>query len=364
MEMAVTAEGVAPASARETLPFKFTATGAEYFRIWIVNLLLTLLTLGIYSAWAKVRRERYFYGSTSLAGSAFEYHGQPVQILKGRLIALAALALYSVASQIWPLAPFVLLPVLALAVPWVIVRSRMFQMQMSSWRNIRFRFHGTYGGAMAAYIGWALVAVFTLYLMLPHLLYKRVKFLISQTSFGSQRVGFEKTVGPYYKLYYVTLLLGLGTMVGVIVLLVIFGMGAGLAGLATGANGKPDPTTTFMLSAASTVLMMLAFLPLFASFERKFVNTTFDGITFGPHRLRCALSTSRLAWIYLTNLLGMIFTLGLFYPWARVRRMQYQFDSMSLETHGSLDTFVAAADSATSATGEELGEFFDVDFGF
>ncbi|MEM9624119.1 MAG: DUF898 family protein, partial [Pseudomonadota bacterium] len=36
----------------------FTGDGTEYFRIWIVNLTLTLLTLGIYSAWAKVRTNR------------------------------------------------------------------------------------------------------------------------------------------------------------------------------------------------------------------------------------------------------------------------------------------------------------------
>ena len=37
-------------------PVRFVGTGSEYFRIWIVNLLLTIVTLGIYSAWAKVRR--------------------------------------------------------------------------------------------------------------------------------------------------------------------------------------------------------------------------------------------------------------------------------------------------------------------
>ena len=51
-------------TATRELPLEFRATGAEYFRIWIVNLLLTIITLGIYSAWAKVRRLRYFYGST------------------------------------------------------------------------------------------------------------------------------------------------------------------------------------------------------------------------------------------------------------------------------------------------------------
>ncbi|MGA3159250.1 MAG: DUF898 family protein, partial [Steroidobacteraceae bacterium] len=49
-------------------PAEFRGEGGEYFRIWIVNLLLTLLTLGIYSAWAKVRKQRYLYSNTSVAG--------------------------------------------------------------------------------------------------------------------------------------------------------------------------------------------------------------------------------------------------------------------------------------------------------
>jgi len=36
--------------------FVFHGTGREYFKIWIVNLVLTIATLGIYAAWAKVRR--------------------------------------------------------------------------------------------------------------------------------------------------------------------------------------------------------------------------------------------------------------------------------------------------------------------
>src|SRR5215468_7546165 len=54
-------------------PVEFTAVTGEYFRIWIVNLALTLVTLGIYSAWAKVRKRRYLYGHTRIAGEGFEY---------------------------------------------------------------------------------------------------------------------------------------------------------------------------------------------------------------------------------------------------------------------------------------------------
>ena len=68
--------------------FAFTGSGSEYFRIWIVNLILSVVTLGIYSAWAKVRRLEYFYRHTRVAGASFDYHGRPLAILKGRIVAV------------------------------------------------------------------------------------------------------------------------------------------------------------------------------------------------------------------------------------------------------------------------------------
>src|SRR5262245_59017915 len=103
--------------------FHFTGDGGEYFRIWIVNLLLSIATLGIYSAWAKVRRQRYFYGNTRLAGSAFEYHARPIQILKGRLIAAFLFIVYLVADQLAPVVAALMAFTFFLFIPWFVVRA-------------------------------------------------------------------------------------------------------------------------------------------------------------------------------------------------------------------------------------------------
>src|SRR5438105_15668074 len=75
-------------AASDIVPLRFTGRAGEYFRIWIVNICLSIVTLGIYSAWAKVRRKRYFYGNTLLGDSAFEYLADPKAILKGRVLVL------------------------------------------------------------------------------------------------------------------------------------------------------------------------------------------------------------------------------------------------------------------------------------
>lgn len=73
---------------------QFTGTATDYFGIWIVNIFLTVLTLGIYSAWAKVRRRRYFQGHTLLEGNGFGYHATGKQIFLGRLLAFGLFALF------------------------------------------------------------------------------------------------------------------------------------------------------------------------------------------------------------------------------------------------------------------------------
>src|SRR5271154_1264459 len=93
-----------PARAPEQV--HFTGTGGEYFGIWIVNLLLTIVTLGIYSAWAKVRRLQYFYRHTEVAGSSFDFHGSAPRILIGRVIAFVMLIAYNYSVRlhsIWTL---------------------------------------------------------------------------------------------------------------------------------------------------------------------------------------------------------------------------------------------------------------------
>ena len=84
-------------------PFKFTGNAVEFFGIWVVNIALTIVSLGIYSAWAKVRTKQYFYGNTLLDHSAFQYLATPVQILKGRIITVLFFGFYYALSAMNPM---------------------------------------------------------------------------------------------------------------------------------------------------------------------------------------------------------------------------------------------------------------------
>lgn len=132
------------------------------FGIWSVNLLLSIITLGIYSAWAKVRTKRYFYGNTFIAGDNFEYHAQPMQILKGRLVAFAAVLVWFVANSLFPIASLLLLLVFYFALPWLLWSNARFDSAMTSFRNVHFSFNGTLQEAYFSFMGRGIGALVAL----------------------------------------------------------------------------------------------------------------------------------------------------------------------------------------------------------
>src|SRR5262249_40979403 len=148
----------------------------EYFRIWIVNLALTVFTLGIYSAWAKVRKKRYFYAHTKIDGDGFEYRGQPLAILKGRLVAVALVGAFYVATNFYPALLALVILVAGVLLPWLIVRSLAFNAYNTAHRNLRLHFRGTYGRCMRILVGWGLFTVFSFGLGYPSLKKRLLQF--------------------------------------------------------------------------------------------------------------------------------------------------------------------------------------------
>jgi uncharacterized membrane protein YjgN (DUF898 family) len=134
-------------AAPSPLVFGFSGSGAEYFRIWIVNLLLTVATFGIYSAWAKTRRLQYFYRNTHLAGASFDFRGNPKAILHGRLLAVALAAAYHYAFGFSATAGAVTVGLLLLGLPFVMRSALRFRLSNTWYRGLPFGFAGGVKGA-------------------------------------------------------------------------------------------------------------------------------------------------------------------------------------------------------------------------
>jgi len=321
-----------------TLPFEFSGHGGEFFRIWIVNILLTILTLGIYSAWAKVRTHRYFYGNTELDGSRFDYLASPLSILKGRLIAMAALLLWVFSDMISIYLTIALVLIFIPLFPWVVVRSMAFRNHNSAYRNLRFAFHGSYGGALKTFILWPLLGVLTLGLLMPYVFYRQQRYLVENSAYGSAPFRFSAGAGDYYW----ASLLAIGLFTGVMIAAALLGM---------------------LFAPLLIVGLVVAYLLVFAFFTVRTVNLRFNHSSLDGVRFESRYETRSYAWLVFTNLLGMMLTLGLFYPWARVRTARYAAGHIETVSETDLDAFIAGEQGKVSSTGQEVGDFFNVDLG-
>ena len=166
----------------KTTPVIFQGKTSEYFGIWIVNLLLSLITLGIYSAWAKVRRKKYFYNNTSIENVGFDYHAKPVSILKGRIIAVIFFAGYGMSASIHPFLPAVFLLIFFIALPWLVVRGSIFNARNTSHRGLRFDFIGTLGQAAKVFIALPILVMPTFGLIFPYVAHQKSQFLVNITA--------------------------------------------------------------------------------------------------------------------------------------------------------------------------------------
>lgn len=326
-----------PAALASRVPFEFHGSGSEYFRIWIVNVLLSILTLGVYSAWAKVRNKQYFYGNTLINDAGFEYLAKPAQILRGRALVGCFFILTSAVSHFFPLANTIVAALFTFLFPWLIVRSLAFNAHNSSWRNIRFGFNATYGEAFKVYILWPLLVPLTLGIMSPYVYYRQKKFAVEHSCYGKTRFTFTATAGEYYRIFMVASLI---SILGVAIL-----------------GGAAVLFTPF------AILALPVYLYVFALFSVKTGNLLYNSSRLGRHRMESAMQVKSYALLVLINTLATAVTLGIFHPWAKVRTMRYKTEHLTLIPAGDLDAFVAGKQKEVTAVGDASGDFLNFDLG-
>ncbi len=340
---------------------EFRGRGREYFRIWVVNVALTVLSLGIYSAWAKVRTQRYFYGNTYVAGHSFEYHASAVRILIGRAIAVALFAGYTMSAIVIPVTIGFWILILGAALPWLANSSIRFNARNTSWRNVRFNFNATYFEAFIAYVVWS-VAALALFFLIPYTRRVHDYFYVNHHRFGGRAFTTQFTAGRIYAIY----LIGFVLIVGILAFL-----GGSIAAVVVLNTRLHDYTKNIQIPIDPGLFPILLSL-LFgtaALFVTSFVATMVTNLAIGSatleggHRLISRASPWRVGWILVTNTLLTLLTLGLYYPFARVRLARYRMSRYALAANGDLDDFTSEALEQQSAIGQEIAGIFDFGFG-
>jgi uncharacterized membrane protein YjgN (DUF898 family) len=340
----------APEPEERQLAFSFNGNAKEYFGIWIVNTVLTILTLGIYSAWAKVRSRQYFYRNTLLEGTSFEYLANPVAVLKGRIIAAIALGIVF-GSQHYSLTLYaVAIGALVLATPWVLVKALAFNARNSAYRNIRFAFTGNTGEAFGLYLQMLLIYVVSCGLGYPYVQWRMTSFIVTRHLYGDLRPHWTTKAGQYYRTY----LFGL--------LLILPAYGILMAMVLSSVKPGGDPSELQRSIMPGLALFYVYLLIPGAFLQARLANLLYGGVELGPHRLECRQSGWELFKLYVVNLLAIVVSLGLLIPWAKVRLAKYRAACLTLHATGPL-TVEKLIDEDASAVGEGLTDLGDFDVG-
>ncbi|MGB0485370.1 MAG: YjgN family protein [bacterium] len=340
------------------LPFEFTGKAREFFGIWLSNLLLSILTLGIYSAWAKVRRRRFFLGHTLIGGHRFDYHADPKVILKGRAIVVSVLVVMSLVSELSTVLSGTSLVLLMLALPWLANRSLRFNARMTSFRNVRFDFSGTYGKSLLAFVLFPLLGLLSLGLLQPFATRYSGRYLAMNYSYGEAKLESDPQLKRLYK----------GFFQAFSIILIPFVVLLGIVAqhdwdLERLVLVPIDGATGWLIDFSPFALIIALYLAFF-HYRAVARNSILGSLSIsGVHQLKSEISGFRLAWIVLSNSLLTLSSFGLLQPWGAVRRWRYETESLQLIPGGSLDEFIGRIQPAEGVIGSEYTDLQDIDVG-
>lgn len=396
----------APAAARQrspeantqTLDIRFTGSGSEYFRIWIVNLLLILVTFTLYLPFARARRMAYFQNNTLVGDDPLGFHADPWRMFRGYLVVAFFGVGYSVVNHFAP--QFVWLALLMFMALWPLLwrASLQFRLRNTSWRGVRMAFLGDVKGAYLAMLPyflpalafvmllpqdmedgepigphqakWAAIAVgsvlFAFVVLMPWL-WKRLKaYQHGGYAFAQERTEFTATTGQFYKLY---LKLFVVSMLVTMAVGMLVAVGSVFAGLGTGTlkdifDGQDSATLFVLLGVAVAAMYVLVPLVVGAYLGSRMQNLLWSHTRSAQLRLISRLRMGPLLKVSLVNWFLILLTLGLYWPFAKVRLARLKLEAMSVEIDGRVDEWVADAQATGQGVlGDAAGDFFGIDMG-
>ena len=367
-------------------PMRFEGSGKEYFRVWSVNVLLCIVTLSLYTPWARWRTAHYFYGHTFIAGSPLEFTGQKRRMVKGFLAFAALYFAYELASyteQDTAVNLFMLCG--ALLTPFMWRSAIRFRVNNTRWRGLRLQFTATLGEvyryswplyvvvAFWAFVYWALMnpsdslfalphwtellfknkwrvlgwlALFLLLsaLGLSHVDYNYRRLTVERTTFAGQPSRWKPRYRDFAKIWLYSLVIG-AISLAVFIRFNVFvyqWMKEWESAAGTGTGTGTD--SLWMQALWMLPFWILPFMLVFSaigtlSFRKaQMFHLVWNQIGIGQiARFRCNLRTRKYVGLCLMNLTLTIFTAGFYRPFARVSEYRMRLESVTLHLKGQPD---------------------------
>ncbi|MEM6491893.1 MAG: DUF898 family protein [Pseudomonadota bacterium] len=190
-------KGSAAMADPKTAKIAFDGALGPMFRLFFVNLALTIVTLGIYSFWAKTRVRRYLLSHTELLGDRLEYTGTGGELFRGFVFAVlgvflpAALIVAAFQIGVGPTAGAIAQGVVVLAflmlIPLAQFTGARYRLSRTQWRGVRFALDGSpVVYALKAFVQ-RIIVIATLGIATPQAVLALERYRLDRIAFGDLR---------------------------------------------------------------------------------------------------------------------------------------------------------------------------------
>ena len=362
-----------PAAPKEWHFFRFVGEGGEFFGVYVVGLVLSLLTLTVYYPWFRAAVLRYVYEKTEFMGSRWTFIGSGSEMFVGYIKFLLLIGVaygVSAAGGLWTesgapglgmLFALISFLILALLMPLAVHGALRYRLSRSVWRGIHGGYSGRFGDLMGALLGGLLLSYLTIGIYYPWFQADLGRYLIGHLRFGSLRARFRgqgsEIAGLYLRYWASVAILGAAALFS----LASFSIAAQSQGEGSAARYISVMFNVVLLftfaglAAWSWVLLRARTLNWFA--QRTELTNEADGRSY---RLEGRFTPAKVFQLTLVNLVLLAVSLGIAFPWVIARNLDFFYSNIAIDPSFDPDTLVQTQAPEADATGEGLLDFFDI----
>ena len=341
------------------------AKGWALFKVYVVNLVLMLLTLGIYRFWGKTRMRRLLWSNVEILGDRLEYSGTGKELFFGFLVVFAVIlvplfgglvvAVYlltGVNEELRAALGSVQLFIIVFLMGAAVYRARRYRLTRTHWRGI-------YAGLTGSALIYGLIGLATyiasgasLGLAYPACSLWLKRYEMRHTWVGNEQPDFTPSLNKLYSFFMVPWLVSAVS----IPVFIYFAISA-FDNLGTGTSQENWTDTLWGIAFA-----WVAFLPAFLAFfwyRGKTFSHYVDSTQFHGHHLSSSMSGLGYMWLAVSNMVLVIFSLGLALPLTYKRVLGFVERHVTLVGHGDFSVLLQSTQEKPTR-GEGLADAFDI----
>lgn len=393
----------APAPGIEPFELKFSGSGFEFFRVWIVNRLLSIVTIGFYTPFARRRTAQYFYSHTLIGGSPLEFTAQQRKMVFGFLLLVVIYLAFKLAAETGQdSAVNIFLLAGAVLAPYFWGSAMRFRLAATRWRGVRLKFGArwtevykaswpvfavalTWIVAVAAFtalagglpeigrgaakqlraipaVAWLLplLAIIATVLCIIRLEFNYKSLLISRAYIGAQPGRWKPVYRDFVRIWLATL----GVFIASVLVFVL--VVALVAGSFTWMSRQPTGGAMVLVIIASVLALLfgllLASAPARAYRQARIFQLVWDNVGVSNiARFKCDLRTGAYVMLRVKNILLTLLTLGFYRPFAMVSEYRMKTGSVTLHVKGGLDQLVGELVRQQDGVGDALADAVGLD---